>query len=53
LPGKSGKNYQPFDGICLEAQYYPDSPNQPHFPSCILRKDAMYDHTIEFRFSVE
>ena len=53
LPGKSGKNYQPFDGICLEAQYYPDSPNQPHFPSCILRKDDTYDHTIEFRFSVD
>jgi len=53
LPGKSGKNYKPFDGICLEAQYYPDSPNQPHFPSCLLRKDEIYDHIIEFRFSVE
>jgi len=53
LPGKSGINYQPFDGICLEAQYYPDSPNQPHFPSCLLRKNEIYDHTIEFRFSVE
>lgn len=51
FPGKSGTSYQPFEGICLEAQYYPDSPNQPHFPSCLLRKNEAYDHFIEYHFS--
>ena len=50
LPGKSGINYQPADGICLEAQFYPDSPNHPHFPSCLLRKDEIYNHSTEYRF---
>ncbi len=51
LPGKSGANYNPVDGICLEAQFYPDSPNYSHFPSCLLKEDDVYDQTIEFQFS--
>ncbi|MDP4240229.1 MAG: aldose epimerase family protein [Bacteroidota bacterium] len=50
LPGKSGLNYQPNDGICLEAQFYPDSPNHAHFPSCLLREDEIFDQRIEFHF---
>ncbi|MDD4969084.1 MAG: galactose mutarotase [Paludibacter sp.] len=53
LPGKSGTCYQPFEGICLEAQYYPDAPNHAHFPSCLLRKNEVYDHSIEYHFSAE
>jgi len=30
------KPFYPFAGIAMEAQYYPDSPNHPHFPSCVL-----------------
>lgn len=51
LLGKLGLNYKPVDGICLEAQFYPDSPNHPQFPSCLLRKDDVYDQVLEFQFS--
>jgi len=53
LPGKSGACYQPCDGICLEAQFYPDSPHHAHFPSCLLRKGEIYHQTIEFHFTIE
>ena len=29
--------YGPFAGLCLETQHFPDAPNQPHFPSTVLR----------------
>ncbi|MFZ4544292.1 MAG: aldose epimerase family protein [Saprospiraceae bacterium] len=48
--GKFGKKYNPSEGICLEVQYFPDSPNQPNFPSCLLHKDEIYDHCIEYHF---
>ncbi len=37
LTGKSGKAYVHRGGFCLETQHYPDSPNQPNFPSTILK----------------
>jgi aldose 1-epimerase len=52
LPGKSGLFYKPCDGICLEAQFYPDSPNQVHFPSCLIRKNQVYNQYIKFHFTV-
>lgn len=52
LPGKSGVCYKPCDGICLEAQFYPDSPNQALFPSCLLGKNQVYNQSIEFHFTV-
>ncbi len=36
--------------ICLEPQKYPDTPNRPEFPSCILNPGETYSHTIVFRF---
>lgn len=51
LPGKSGSHYQPFEGICLEAQFFPDSPNHSHFPSCLLLPDEVYQHSIEYHFT--
>lgn len=51
-PGSHGKSFTPFDGICLECQYYPDSPNHPHFPNTILKPGTTYDETISFKFSV-
>ncbi len=50
LPGKSGTNYKPNDGICLEAQFYPDSPNNPHFPSCLVKKNETYSQIIKYQF---
>ncbi|QHG86488.1 aldose epimerase family protein [Xanthomonas sp. NCPPB 1638] len=38
-------------GICLEPQDYPDAPNQPHFPSTILRPGEVYHRRIAYRFA--
>lgn len=37
--------------LCLETEAFPDSPNQPNFPNCILRPGETYKHTCLFRFS--
>jgi aldose 1-epimerase len=39
-------------GFCLETQHYPDSVNQPEFPSTILRPGDTYKQTCEYRFGV-
>lgn len=39
------------EGICLEPQYYPDSPNQPDFPSPLLRAGETMRHRIQYRVS--
>jgi len=49
--GKGGKRYGRRSGLCLETQHFPDSPNQPQFPSCILRPDERYHHVTIYRFS--
>jgi aldose 1-epimerase len=51
LTGKSGKVYQKRMGFCLETQHYPDSPNQPKFPTTTLKKGATYRSTTIYRFS--
>jgi aldose 1-epimerase len=45
--------HQPFAGVCLEAQGYPDAPNHPHFPSCVLKANQEYRQEIRYRFGVE
>jgi aldose 1-epimerase len=49
LHGK-GKAYQYRSGFCLEPQHFPDSPNQPHFPSSILKPGEVYETKTVFRF---
>ncbi len=49
--GKGGHAYQYRTGFCLEAQHFPDSPNQATFPSTILRPGEVYRQTTEYRFS--
>lgn len=51
LRGKSGKPYVHRGGFCLETQHYPDSPNQPEFPSTILRPGEQYQTKTVFTFS--
>ncbi len=51
--GKGGKAYQHRCGFCLETQHFPDSPNQPAFPSSILRPGQKYDTTTIYRFSTQ
>ena len=52
LIGKSGKAYNYRNGLCLETQHYPDGPNQPNFPSTILKPGKKYQTATEYRFSV-
>ena len=51
--GKSGNRYSRRSAFCLETQHFPDSPNQDHFPSTVLRKGAVFKSTTEYRFSVD
>jgi aldose 1-epimerase len=51
LTGKSGKQYEHRTGLCLETQHYPDSPNQPNFPSTILQPGKVYKSVTEYRFN--
>lgn len=50
LTGKSGNPYPRRSGFCLETQHYPDSPNQPSFPTTTLRRGAIYRSTTIYRF---
>ena len=45
LYGPSGRAYRQGDGLALETQHYPDSPNQPGFPSTVLRPGETYETT--------
>jgi aldose 1-epimerase len=49
--GKGGCVYQKHMGVCLETQFMPDSPNQPQFPSCLLKPGEIYDYTTAFEFT--
>ncbi len=50
LTGPAGRVYRQGDGLCLETQHFPDSPNQPHFPSTVLRPGETYRSTTVHRF---
>ena len=52
ITGKKGKVYNQHSGFCLEPQHFPDSPNQPNFPSTILQPGAKYFSRTTFKFSV-
>lgn len=45
--------YKQHEGFCLETQHFPDSPNQPSFPSTILKPGDTYKHTTVHRFFTE
>jgi aldose 1-epimerase len=48
--GKKGHVYQRRAGFCLETQHFPDSPNQPSFPSVILQPGTVLGSTTVYRF---
>ncbi|MDR6944854.1 aldose epimerase family protein [Mucilaginibacter pocheonensis] len=50
-PGHHAHPYSAFDGLCLECQYYPDSPNHPNFPATVLEAGDIYHQTIIYKFS--
>jgi aldose 1-epimerase len=51
--GTSGRAYRQTDGFCLETQHFPDAPNQPAFPSTVLRPGDTFRSTTVYRFSVK
>ena len=48
--GKGGVAHQRRSGFCLETQHYPDSPNQPDFPSTVLRPGETYETSTVYKF---
>jgi len=48
-----GAEYKQHHAFCLEAEHYPDSINQPTFPSTLLKPGQTYRQTTVHKFSVE
>ncbi len=51
LVGSGGGTYRQGDGLALETQHFPDSPNEPDFPSTVLRPGQEYRTTTVFALS--
>lgn len=51
--GKGGKTYSQHSAVCFETQHYPDSPNQPDFPSTVLRPGETYRHVCVYAFRAD
>ncbi len=50
--GKNGITYHDYDAVAIECQHFPDSPNQPDYPSTVLRPGEVFNEAIVFEFSV-
>lgn len=48
--GKNGAKHKKRSGFCLETQYFPDSPNQPSFPSVVLKEGETYQSKSVYKF---
>jgi aldose 1-epimerase len=53
LAGKSGRVYRQGDAFTLETQHFPDSPNQPDFPSTVLAPGATFRTSTVWRFGTD
>ncbi len=53
LAGASGRLYRQSDGLCLETQHFPDSPNRPSFPSTVLRPGERFESTTIYKFMTD
>ena len=53
LLGKNGKIYGRRSALCLETQHFPDSPNQPNFPSTVLNPGQRFESTTIYKFSTD
>ena len=51
--GKDSVVYHDYDGVAIECQDFPDSPNHDDFPSTLLRPGSRYARALEFRFTNE
>ena len=52
LLGSGGAAIRQGDGLCLETQHFPDSPNRPEFPSTVLRPGEVFRSVTEHRFGI-
>lgn len=53
IVGKNGQRYPKYGGLCLETQHFPDSPNNPDFPSTVLKPGELYHQTTIYKFSIQ
>jgi aldose 1-epimerase len=53
VAGKGGVKYAHRTACCLETENFPDAPNQPSFPSAVLKPGETYTHTMVHKFSAE
>jgi aldose 1-epimerase len=53
ITGKSGHVYGHRNGLCLETQHFPDSPNRPEFPTTTLRPGEEFNSRTVYAFSVK
>lgn len=53
VTGREGFPYKKRSAFCLETEHYPDSPNQPNFPTTVLRPGQTYKTTTVYQFSVK
>jgi len=53
MTGHQGVSYQKHSAICLETQHFPDSPNQPDFPSTLLNPGEKYHHKTKYFFEID
>lgn len=51
--GRSGGVYRQGDGVCLETQHFPDSPNQPSFPTVVVCPGEIYRSTTVHSFGID
>ncbi len=52
IKGKGKLAYHKYAGFCLETQMYPDAPNHPSFPDCILRPGQNWQHTTVYKAGI-
>jgi aldose 1-epimerase len=50
--GKGNVTYQQYSGFCMEPSHFPDSPNQPGFPTTTIGSDDTYQGQIVYKFRV-
>jgi len=53
ITGKHNTTYAKRYGLCLETEHFPDSPNQPQFPTTVLNPGETYTSQTVFKFSTK
>ena len=49
---KCGRSYFDYEGVAIECQHCPDSPNKPEYPTTVLRPEDVFEEAIIWQFSV-